>query len=117
MAYTSLNFIMFLAVVIILYYALPKKVQWAVLLAASYTFYLFSGIKQVVFIISTTLITYTAGRVMQKKRDAFKRELEENGDNYSREEKREMKRVVGDKIHVIQVIAVLLCLGILAVVK
>ena len=117
MAYTSLNFMLFLAVVILLYYAVPKKIQWAILLIASYAFYLFSGVKQVVFIMATTLITYAAGRLMQKKRDAFKRDLEENGAELSRDEKREMKKVVGAKIHRIQVFAVLLCLGILAVVK
>ena len=50
MALNSLAFIAFLALVLLVYYIVPKKFQWIVLLVASYGFYLTSGVKNVVFI-------------------------------------------------------------------
>ena len=80
MSLMSLSFILFLAVVLVAYYLVPKKYQWAALLVASYTFYLFSGIKPVIYIIFTTLVTYYSGRKMQGMRNAFLKQLEELGD-------------------------------------
>ena len=44
MLFTSYGFIAFVAVVLFLYYVVPKKAQWMLLLAASYFFYAFSGL-------------------------------------------------------------------------
>ncbi|MBQ9941974.1 MAG: MBOAT family protein [Christensenellaceae bacterium] len=117
MAYTSFAFLLFLAVVVLFYYIIPKRFQWVILLLASYAFYLTSGVKQVAFIIATTVVTYVAGLLMQKKRDAYKKELEQLGSDITKEQKRAMKKAVGAKVHTIQVLAVLINLGILAVIK
>ena len=45
MALTSLKFFAFAAVLIILYFVVPKKFQWWVLLAGSLFFYLMTGWK------------------------------------------------------------------------
>ncbi len=117
MSLNSLSFILFFAAVLLVYYLIPKKYQWVVLLVASYTFYLFSGIKQVLYIISTTLITYCAGRWMQKIRDDFQKQLDEMGDTVSKEEKKELKKQVSARIHSIQVGTILINLGVLSYVK
>lgn len=117
MAYTSFGFLLFLAIVVFLYYIVPKRFQWAVLLVASYSFYLFSGIEQVAFIIGTTVVTYLAGRLMQKKRDAYKTELKNLGPDVTKEEKQAMKKAVNSKIKRIQAASVLINLFVLAMVK
>ena len=117
MAYTSLNFLLFLALIAVLYYIVPKRVQWVILLAASYAFYLHSGVEQVVFILGTTVITYCSGLLMQKKRDLYKEALKKAGPELTKEKKREMKKAAGTRIHRIQVLTVLICLAILAAVK
>lgn len=61
MSFTSVEFIGFLAAVVILYYALPKKCQWVFLLLASYGFYMAGGVKTVVYLLFTTLSTFAAG--------------------------------------------------------
>ena len=48
----------FLAAVVAVYYLVPKKRQWLVLLVASYGFYLSSGIDNVLYIIFTTVFSY-----------------------------------------------------------
>ena len=117
MALTSFNFLVFLAVVITVYYLVPKKYQWCVLLVASYGFYLSSGIAHVLYIMGTTLFTYGAGRWMQKLRDDFQTQLQDAGDGLTKEEKRDMKKAVSAKIRRIQVATVLVNLGVLAYIK
>lgn len=117
MSFISLSFILFFALVVLIYYLTPKKYQWAVLLVASYTFYLFSGIKPVIYIIFTTLVTYGSGRWMQKLRNGFLKQLEEMGDTATKEEKKALKKEVTDRIHRIQVITILINLSILCYVK
>ena len=69
MPFTSFRFFFFLAAVVVVYYIIPKRFQWAVLLAASYIFYLYSGIENVFFIVGTTLFTYLSALFMQSMRN------------------------------------------------
>lgn len=67
MTLTSLNFLLFLGILIILYYVLPHKIQWIVLLVASYIFYYFAGgLSCFAFILFTTITTYLATYLMDK---------------------------------------------------
>lgn len=117
MALNSVTFLTFLAIVIFVYYIVPKRFQWFVLLVASYGFYLSSGIPQVAYIISSTLFTYGAGRWMQKIRNDFQNKLTTLGNEATKEQKQEMKKGVTRRIRTIQVLTVLVCLGVLAYVK
>ena len=117
MAYTSLGFLGFLVLVAVVYYLVPKKFQWAVLLVASYAFYLFSGIEQIAFIMATTLITYLAGRIMQNVRDDYKSQLAKLPKDTPKETKQELKKKTNNKIRNIQFASVILDLLILVVVK
>lgn len=117
MALNSLKFLVFLGLVLIVYYIVPKKFQWAVLLIASYGFYLSSGIDHVVFILFTTLFTYLAGRYMQRIRDKHQLKIDAMGDDASKEDKRAIKKTAQKKVHTVQVVTVLVNLGVLAVIK
>lgn len=117
MALNSVTFLTFLAAVVLVYYVVPKRFQWFVLLVASYGFYLSSGIPQVAYILFTTLFTYGAGRWMQSIRDKFQEKLTNLGDEVTKEQKLEMKKGVSARIHTIQVLTVLVNLGVLAYVK
>ena len=66
MSFTSIDFLAFFGILIILYYALPKKIQWIVLLVASYTFYTLAGLKYIGFILFTTITTYLVTRHMDE---------------------------------------------------
>ena len=66
MSFTSIDFLAFFGILIILYYALPKKIQWIVLLVASYTFYTLAGLKYIGFILFTTITTYLVTRYMDE---------------------------------------------------
>ena len=45
MSITSYGFLLFAGLLLLLYYRTPRKYQWRLLLAASYAFYAFSGVK------------------------------------------------------------------------
>lgn len=62
MSFISYGFFFFFLVLCAVYFAVPKKFQWVVLLLGSYTFYLFSGIQHIAFILFTTLTTFFGAR-------------------------------------------------------
>lgn len=60
MQFTSVSFLLFTAVLLLLYYRVPGKRQWTVLLAAGCCFYLWAGAKYFLFLLFTALTTYAA---------------------------------------------------------
>lgn len=67
MAFTSAAFVGLTALAVALYYALPKRAQWCVLLLASLTFYLAGGMKSIVWLVLIILITWTAGLLLGRQ--------------------------------------------------
>ena len=51
----TLGFLLFCIVLVIIYYLVPKAMQWWVLLAASLYFYAMSGIKNMIYVLITAL--------------------------------------------------------------
>ena len=66
MSVLTLSFICFLLTVLVLYYVVPKKTQWIVLLAASCVFYLSFGAKYILYILTDSLLIYVSARQMNK---------------------------------------------------
>ncbi len=69
MLFNTIDFVLFLPLVIILYYMIPHKYRWVMLLAASYYFYMSWKVEYVFLIVFSTLIDYISGRQMDKLRD------------------------------------------------
>ncbi len=61
MNFNSLEFLIFLPVVVLLYWLLPHKGRWILLLVASYLFYMSWNVWLIGLIFLTTLISYIAG--------------------------------------------------------
>ena len=66
MLFNSLAFAVFLPIVFLLYWAIPQKYRWIVLLISSYYFYMSWNVKYVVLILSTTVVSYAAALGMEK---------------------------------------------------
>jgi len=116
MALTSFKFLLFLLVVLILYYALPKKLQWVFLLIASYAFYMVSSVWQALFLLGTTVVTYVSGRLMQARRDRFKAETAAEP-GMDKDRKTALKKAMTKDIHRIETLTVVFDLLVLGVVK
>lgn len=117
MFFTSYEFIGFVAVLTVLYYLVPKKLQWPLLLLASYLFYLASGPQYLLYIIATTVTVWFAARMIGRNQEKQTQYLKENKAQMSREEKKSYK----ESRHRVRLRWLVLCLliniGILAVVK
>jgi len=69
MLFNSIAFAIFLPIVFALYWLIPHKFRWIVLLVASYYFYMSWNPKYVVLILSTTVVSYIAAVMIEKKRE------------------------------------------------
>lgn len=78
MAFTSMEFLGLTAGSLLVYYLVPGRFQWAVLLLASFGFYLAGGPGAMAYLLFTLLTTYFAGlalgRLAQKRRALSKEE-------------------------------------------
>lgn len=68
MNFNSLTFLIFFPIVLILYHLLPSKARPALLLIASYFFYMSWNYRLVYLILGTTLISYVAGILIGRYR-------------------------------------------------
>jgi len=114
MDFTSTGFVLLVAAAILVYYLLPEKKRWGWLLFVSYGFYACASPKGLVYLASTTLVSYLAARRMQQIQDACDQEVKILTDRTAKKErkatcKRKKKRVL--------TYGLLFCLGLLAVVK
>ena len=66
MLFNSFAFAVFLPIVFIVYWALPHKFRWILLLIASYYFYMSWNAKYVFLILFTTLVSYLAAIALEK---------------------------------------------------
>lgn len=66
MLFNSFDFVLFFPTVVAIYFAIPQKVRWGFLLAASYYFYACWKAEYLILIIISTLIDYWAGLQMGK---------------------------------------------------
>lgn len=71
MEITSLIFLAFVGITCIIYYLIPKKFQWCVLLASSLAFFVSSSALLTVYMLITTGIVYFGARIIQKNKDIF----------------------------------------------
>ena len=117
MLFTSYTFIAFMAAVLLVYYLVPKKWQWPLLLVASYFFYWFSGPMNLLFIGVTTVSTYFVSRWLEQVNAQQKAYLAEHKATLSKEEKKAYKNKMKKKKWHILLLCLIFNLGILSVTK
>lgn len=66
MLFNSLSFAVFLPIVFILYWALPHRFRWIILLISSYYFYMSWNVAYVVLILGTTFVSYITALFLDK---------------------------------------------------
>ena len=91
MSFNTIAFGVFVLSVIVLYYVVPKRFQWILLLIASYFFYAFASVKFIPFIVMTTLTSYIAALMIGKNHKREKAMLAEGKEILTKEEKKKLK--------------------------
>lgn len=66
MLFNSMDFLIFFPIVVLIYFLIPSRFKKIWLLAASYYFYMCWNVKYILLLIFSTLITYSAGLLMEK---------------------------------------------------
>ena len=121
MLFTSYAFVAFVAVVAVLYYVLPKKAQWPLLLLASYVFYFIAGPSFLIYITATVVSTWYAGLRIGRIGAAHAADAEAGKATRSKEDRKAVKAKAKAKAKAKQRAWLVACLlfnfGILAVVK
>ena len=69
MVFNSIEFLIFLPIVVALFYVLPQKLRWLMLLAASCVFYMWFVPKYILILLVTIVIDYAAGLLMERHAD------------------------------------------------
>lgn len=73
MGLTSFEFGIFILFGVVLYYTVFRGQQWKLLLVLSYLYYAAADVKNVIFLLAVTIITYTAGRILDRDMEKKKR--------------------------------------------
>ena len=117
MAFVSFPFIMLVAITAVIYFVVPKRYQWCVLLIASYVYFWINSEWLVGWLLLSTLITFFTGKaisVINKKAKAY---LAACAETLSAKERKEYKNQAKKKTKWILLTGVILVLGILICMK
>lgn len=117
MLFTSYEFLGFLAVLFLLYYLVPPKFQWKLLLLFSCLFYYFAGAYCLIYILATILTTYAAACRIDSIGGQQSAYIRANRGSLSKEEKKSYKAKMKGRQRKWLLACLLLNIGILAVVK
>ena len=117
MLFTSAEFIMFLAVTVFLYYIVPRRWQWRLLLIANGVFYYAAGIKGFAYILITIVTVYILSVRIDRLNAEEKEQIAENKGQWSREEKKKYKATMKKRRRLYLAAGVLINFGILVVLK
>lgn len=117
MLFTSYAFLGFVLVLLVLYYAVPKKLQKVVLLCGNVFFYFASGWTNLIYLLVTILSTYVAGLLCGKNSSAQKAYLKSHKEDLDREAKKAFKAKEKNKRKLIIGAAIVLNVALLTVVK
>lgn len=96
MSLVSNTFVLFVLAAVLLYYLVPKKMQWIILLVFSYLYYLSGNAKYVLFILFSTIVTYVFAVLIERMRE---------------------KELSSGKIRNVLTLGIVLNLGMLGIVK
>ena len=117
MSFTTVAFFVFLLAGIVVYYVLPKNVQWIWLLILSYIYYFTFSIKASLVMVFATVTIYFGGIWLQNIQNTGDRYLKDNKETLSREDKKAYKESLRRKKRWVLFLILLLDFGMLAVVK
>lgn len=107
MSITSVTFLVFVALLLVLYYMIPQRIRWVLLLGGSVFFYASYHIKLSAVMFGIALLIYAAGRILQSCSDMYERlALEKKG-----AEKKALKKEAKRKKNVISTVFVLVLAG------
>lgn len=117
MSFVSVAFILFVAVTVLVYFLVPKRGQWIVLLAASYIYFFVNSEWLFLVLLLTTAVTWLTGRWVGAINQKGKQFLKDNGAGMSREEKKAAKLKTKKSARRVMLLGIAVDLGLLLFLK
>ena len=115
MNFYSIQFLLFLGILLIAYYIFLKKYQWQCILIGSIVFYLWTGPVNMIFLITTGFTTWAGSLFMEKYSDEFRKiKADKTIDKGTR---KLYKKKFEKKKKIVLLIVLLINFGILAYLK
>ena len=114
MSIVSFTFLAFLILFGIIYFLIPKKFQWIAILLGNLTFYAYSGIPFLIYLLSCTFFTWYAALRIEKESAELEARIAEISD---REEKNRLRGNSRRRKRIWITIALALTLGVWIVLK
>ena len=114
MSIVSFVFPAFLIIFGIVYFLIPKKFQWAALLLGNLTFYAYSGVSYLIYLLSCVFFTWFAALRIEKESSELKAKITGISD---REEKNKLRANSQKKKRIWLIMALILTLGVWIVLK
>ena len=75
MLFNSISYLFFLPIIVIIYFVIPNKHRWILLLFASYYFYMSWNVKFVFLILFTTIISYLTAILIHKSKSILHKKI------------------------------------------
>ena len=110
--FISYSFILFIALLLVVYYIVPKRLQWIILLIANFVFYCSAGSLYWVFILLTSFTVYIAGIIMGRLDDRLSDYNAKIRSGEIQKPSREEKKLYKKKVNGRKKAVMLLCLFI-----
>lgn len=117
MSFISTELLLLVFVTAVIYYIMPKKYQWVLLLVVSYLFYASYGLKYIGFIMFTTITTFLGGDFIEKIAITGKNKISVNKSTLKPEDKKAIKAQTKRNKRLICALILLLNFGVLAFLK
>lgn len=117
MSFSAIGFFVFLFVGLILYYVLPKNIQWVWLLILSYLYYFTFSVKASLFMVFATVTIYIGGILLETIQNKGNKYLADNKGTITKEEKKAYKEKIKKNKRLVLLLIILLDFGMLAAVK
>lgn len=117
MQFTSWAFLLFLAVLVPLYYLVPKRIQWIVLLLANGVFVCAAGFLGAAFLLITITTVYLAARGMERLFERQRTALAGMKETHTKDERKAVRRRFETRRRVLLVLFLVVNVGILFALK
>ena len=113
MSFVSYEFMAFVAVLAFVYYLVPRRAQWIVLLVGSAWFYYVCDAAQAIYIAAAIVITYVWSLLIYRMIENEEAHIASLGDDVSRKEKRQHRISFRKKRNCVLAVGIVLLLALL----
>ncbi|MFI3171779.1 MAG: MBOAT family O-acyltransferase [Eubacteriales bacterium] len=110
----SISYLCFLVIVAVLYYTIFSRKQWLVLMIASIIFYLLSGVQYIIFIVTSSYMTFYMAKLMSINTTKYEEKIKELT---NKKEKKQHKLLLQRDNKVLLGCALIATLGVMVVIK